>query len=810
MERLGDDLRFAVRSLRRTPTFAIAVLLILGLGIGMAVAMVTTVTEVLVRRLPVQDQDRIAVLWTYNVPTIEMSALGSDMSAIRHAVRTMRAVAGVVHWGAVRTPLLDGDHTLVLGLAYVTANYFDVLGARPALGRLLRPEDDASGASPVVVLSHGLWQSQFGGSLSVIGRHLVDPWTRQSYAIVGVAPAGLDYPVGADCWKAMGTETANTVVLAVGRLAPGATLNAARAEFFSIVSRLQPGWKLTGATAETLTTAVVGNFRPILVAITSAAGLLLLIACINIGTLFLIRAATRAGELAVRRALGASYWDTVRQLIVESGLLAVAGGALGVACAAGMLRAFVAFAPPKMPHLDDVRLHGSLLGATIGVTSIAVLLFGVVPALVAAQANAESSLRWDARSGRETRQRRTVRQWLVASQVALALVMLSGAGLLARSLLGLERLRLGYQTAHLSILSLALDVSKYDSTAAIDPVVEQVEAGIRAIPGVSAVTPILMPPFLGTNVWHPPFEAEGQSAVPSGTYPDFPIEIAGTQYFRAFEIPIIRGRGFAESDRENAPPVVVVSQSVAHRFWPGQDPIGKRIRLPRASLSPGTAVQASDEPYLVWRTVVGVVPDTRFRTLRESSPMVYYPWQQYQSWQGIIAVRSTGDARGLAAAIQNTVKAIDPTIAVYGVRSMDELLGVPLAEPRLTALLLTAFGTVALLLAAVGLFGAMSSAVREQTREIGIRVALGATPALIRGSVIRRAFVVISTGMAVGLAVALATTRVLGSLLYQVSPADPITLAFACVVLLVIAGVAAYLPARRATRIDPIVALRAD
>jgi putative ABC transport system permease protein len=608
----------------------------------------------------------------------------------------------------------------------------------------------------------------------------------------------------------MGTEVAGTVVLAVGRLAPGATLDAARAEFFSIVSRLQPGWKLTGATAETLTTAVVGNFRPILVAITSAVGLLLLIACVNIGTLFLVRAAARTRELAVRRALGASYWDTVRPLIVESGLLAVAGGALGVTCAAVMLRGFVAFAPPKMPHLDDVRLHSSLLGAAIGVTSIAVLLFGVVPALVAAQATAETSLRWDARSGRETRQRRTVRQWLVASQVALALVMLSGAGLLARSLLGLERLRLGYQTAHLSILSLALDVSKYDSSAAIDPVIEQVEARIRAIPGVSAVTPILMPPFLGTNVWHPPFEAEGESAVPSGTYPDFPIEIAGPQYFRAFEIPIIRGRSFAESDGENAPPVVVVSQSVAQRFWPGQDPIGKRIRLPRASLGPGTVVRASDEPYLVWRTVVGVVPDTRFRTLRESSPMVYYPWQQYQSWQGIIAVRSTGDARGVAAAVQNTVKAIDPTIAVYGVRSMDELLGVPLAEPRLTALLLTSFGAVALLLAAVGLFGAMSSAVREQTREIGIRVALGATPAMIRGSVVRRAFVVISTGMAVGLAVALATTRVLGSLLYQVSPADPITLAFVCVVLLVVAGVAAYLPARRATRIDPIVALRAD
>ncbi len=513
MERLMDDLRFAVRSLRRTPTFAIAVLLILGLGIGMAVAMFTTVTTVLVRRLPVQDQNRIVVLWTYHDPTVEYSATGADLPAIRQASRTMRGVAGVVHWGAVRMPLLDGDHTLVPGLAYVTANYFDVLGARPALGRLLRPEDDAPGAPQVLVLSHGYWESQFGGNPSVIGRHLTDAFTHRAYTIVGVAPAGLDYPVGADCWRATGTDTANTVVLGVGRLAPGATLAAARAEFFSIVSRLEPGWKLTGATAETLPTAVAGNFRPILVAITGAVGLLLLIACANVGTLFLVRAAARARELAIRRALGASYLDVVRQLVTESGILAVAGGTLGVACAAVMLRAFVAFAPPKMPHLDDVRLHGSLLGAAIGVTSIAVLFFGVVPALLAARGSTESPLRRDARSGMETRRRRLTRQWLVASQVALALVMLSGAGLLARSLLRLERLRLGYQTAHLSVISLALDWTKYDSTDKIVPLIAQLEQHVGAIPGVAAVTPMLMPPFLGTNVWHPPFEAEGQTAM---------------------------------------------------------------------------------------------------------------------------------------------------------------------------------------------------------------------------------------------------------------------------------------------------------
>jgi putative ABC transport system permease protein len=809
MERLGDDLRFAVRSLRRTPTFAIAVLLILGLGIGMAVAMFTTVTTVLVRRLPVQDQDRIVVLWTYHEPTVEFSAVGTDLPAIRQASHTMRDVAGVVHWGAVRTPLLDGDHTLLPGLAYVTANYFNVLGARPALGRLLRPEDDAPGAPQVLVLSHGYWESQFGGSPSVIGRHLADPFTHKPYTIVGVAPAGLDYPVGADCWRATGSDVANIVILGVGRLAPGATLAAARGEFFSVVSRLEPGWNLTGATAETLPTAVAGNFRPILEAITGAVGLLLLIACANVGTLFLVRAASRARELAVRRALGASYWDVVRQLVTESAILAVAGGTLGVTCAAAMLRAFVALAPPKMPHLDDVRLHGSLLGAAIGITSVAVLFFGVVPALVAARGSTESPLRRDARSGMETRRRRLTRQWLVASQVALALVMLSGAGLLARSLLGLEQLRLGYQTAHLSILSLALDWTKYDSTGKIGPLIEQLEQRVRTVPGVAAVTPILMPPFLGTNVWHPPFEAEGQTADASGSYPDFPVEIAGVQYFRTFDIPVVRGRGFTENDRENAPLVVVVSQSVARRFWPGQDPVGKRIKISPSMLSPSDE-KSRDEPYFAWRTVVGLVPDTRFRTLRDASPMVYFPWQQYEFWQGNIAVQATGETGALAAAVERSLKLLDPTLLPYGMRSMDQLLGGPLAEPRLTALLLTAFGVVALVLAAVGLFGAVSSAVREQTREIGIRVALGATPALIRGSVLRRAFTLIGVGIAVGLAVALVTTRLLQSLLFQVSPADPITLVIVCVVLLGVAGVAAYLPARRATRIDPIAALRAE
>ncbi len=812
MDRLAQDLRIAIRELRRTPTTAAATVLILSLGIGMAVAISTVVQTVLIRRLPIKDPDRVAVLWTYRVPSVESSAWAFDLPEIRRSVHTMRNVAGVEHHGAYRTPFLDGDRTWAAPLSYVSANYFDVLGARPALGRLFRPEDDLPGAPRVMVLSNRSWRTDFGADPSVVGRQLVDPFSHQTVSIIGIAPPGLDYPVGAGAWTAMDSAMthygAGTVILGVGRLAPGATLDAARAEFFSIVNRLQPEMRLTGAHVETFMTAVVGNVRPILVVLAAAVTLLLVIACVNVGTLFLVRVVARARELEVRRALGATYWDIARQLGSEGAALGAISAVGGIVCGAVILHALVALAPAKLPRLDIVRLQGPPVAVALGLTFVAVLCFGLLPSLAVVGLHTRAALRVDARSGGESKRRRRVRQWLVASQVALAVVLLAGAGLLTRSLLRLEGLQLGFTTQHLSIISVAFDVTKYDSAAKQIQLGEQLQQRIRSLPGVSAVTPVLMAPFLGANVWHPEFQAEGEPVTGSDENPNLPTEMGGSEYFNTFRIPILRGRGFVETDREGGAPVVVVSASVARRFWPGQDPIGKRIRLAPPPNAPDSEIAKDDG--LAWRSVIGVVPDTRFRALRETTPTVYLPWRQFVNFQGMFAVRAQTDVATLAREVQHAIAGIDPTLAVYQARSADDLLGKALAEPRLSALLLSAFSAVALLLAAVGLYGVMTSAVREETREIGIRSALGATPALIRGSIVRRSLTIVCAGAGAGLLAAIAMTRALRSLLFGVTPFDPVSLTTACVVLIAVALVATYLPARRATAVDPARALRAD
>jgi predicted permease len=803
MDRLKHDLFVALRGFRRTPTFAIAVLTILGLGIGMAVAMFTTFHAILIRRLPVEDQDRIAVLWPYQDPTVELSPPATDLRELRLASRTMRDVAGVAHWAAAGSPFVDGDRGLVLNQRLVTSNYFDVLGTRPVVGRLLRPEDEAPGAPAVMVVSYGVWRSQFGGSSSVVGRQIVDPNSHGTYTIVGVAPLGLDYPVGVGCWTPIARGTSPRV-FAVARLARGTSISAARAEFLSIITRLEPALKLKGATALTFTQAVLGDVRPTLVVVTAAVALLLLIACVNVGNLFLVRAASRTGELVIRRALGASYVDLARHLSVEGALLAIAGGAFGFVCAAALVRAFVVLAPPQLPRLDEVRLHGNLLSIAIGVTAFCVLLFSLLPAVAAARPNLASPLRLDARAGAVTARRRRLRDWLVGSQVALALVTLAGAGLLGRSLLRLEHLELGYRADHLLIGSIAFDRTKYASPEKALGWGEQVGLRIRAIPGVTAVTPILMLPFVGPSVTIAEFEAEGQTSTEFNENPMIPFETAGAEYFLTFDTRLLRGRTFVANDREHAPDVAIVSESVARRFWPGQDPIGRRIRFAPFE-APGVPKSFFD-----WRMVVGVVPDTRYRSLRETSAMVYVPWRQFPGWFGNFALRSSGDVGGLMAAMKHEVKAVDPTLALWDVRTMDEVLSGPLAEPRFIALLLAAFSTVALVLAAVGLYGTMALTVREQTREIGIRLAIGASAADIRTAVLRKALVIAAAGIFFGLVGAIATTRLLGALLFNVSPTDPATLAGVCALLLIVALVAAYLPARRAMRIDVIHALRAE
>ena len=793
-----QDPRLALRALRRSPTFTASAVLILGLGIGMAVAMFTVTDTVLLRPLPVRDQERIVLPRIVDPRGVDLVVAPTELDELRRASHTMSAIAGEAHQGAFGTVLLDGDRPLVIRAAWVTGNFFDVLGARPALGRLFRSEDESLTEPSVLVLSYDTWQRRFAGDSGVLGRQLTQAFTRRRHTIVGVAPAGLAYPVGAEYWSPLVYGGGLDVV---ARLAPTATPGAARAEFLSTMREMyrkqhaREREVVAGARIRTFPQAVLGDVRPVLQVLTAAVALLLVLACVNVGSLVLLRVATRTHELAVRRSLGATAGDVARLLLVETGALAIGGGSLGFFLAMALLRILLVLEPAGLPRTDLIRLANAPLTAAIGVTLLAVVLVGVLPALAAAHTNLASPLRVDPRSGGETRARKRVRRWFVAAQVALAIVVLAGAGLLARSLDRLQRIDLGYRPDRLSLLWLAVPVSRADAEAKFGALLDRIPPALHALPGVTAITPVEAQPFFGPQIFNAPWEVEGRSSSQASEHPRIPIEAGGPEYFRALEIPLLRGRGFRDTDRENAPKVAVVSEAAARLLQLGADPIGQRIRM------------AGDTGAGAWRTVVGIAGDIHFRTLREATPTIYLPARQY-FFQGLFAVRTVDPLTGLLPAMRRAVHDADPEVDIVRTETMEDLLAAQRALPTLSTLLLSGFGLVAMVLAAVGLYGLMASVVREQTREIGVRMALGATPAQLRRAVLGAALGVTAVGGAVGLGAALVSSRFLTALLFQVSPTDPITLAVVCVLLVGVGCGAAYVPARRATKVDPMVALR--
>ena len=802
MNDLVRSVRVALRGLARTPGFLAAAIVILGLGIGTALTVFTVFRAVLFQRLPVTDPDRVVVISTYrNSPDNEFGLVKSDLDAVKRESRSIRAIGGYAHWATSEGPLVDGDRTLTLGRVVVNGSFFDALGARAVLGRLLRPEDDVKGAAPVLVLSYQNWQHWFGGDPTIVGHHLYEPYSQLTYTIVGIAPPGLDFPNRAGYWLPWpGNEGLS--VIAVARLNAGASPRAAADEFAAIVKRTPaPGIaerpSITGAKVVPFTEAMLGDVRPVLFALSGAVALLLVIACVNVGGLLLLRAANRARELAIRRALGATYGDVARQLLLESGLIAAGGGLVGLMCAGLLVQVLVAAAPARLPRLDVIQLSGTPIWLGVSVTVIAVLLFGVVPSLIAARADVASTLRLDSRSGRDSASRRRFRHVLVAAQTTLALVMLSGAALLARSLGHLESLDLGYTSDHLTQLSVSWPSKKYDSVSKYYPVGEEILRRWRSIPGVVSLTPTLIPPLVGDNVFISRFDKEGQSPSEIATNPFLPELSGDKDYFRTFGTRLLSGRTFTDADRENTAPVAIISEMVAKRMWPGENPIGKRIHY----LLPDS---------IPWRTVIGVAEDSHIRTLRTASPIVYVPWRQMDFWQFGLAVRTRGDVGTVLPSMRRELEQVDPLLKLWYVHPMDELLAGPLAQPRMSAYLMSVFGVAALLLAAIGLYGLMASLVRERTREIGIRMALGAEPERLRREVLRQALQVTGAGAVVGIGAALAASKLLSAMLFDVSPTDPIALATACGVLLIVIVIAAYGPARRATKVDPAIALRAD
>ncbi|HVH08525.1 MAG TPA: ABC transporter permease [Gemmatimonadales bacterium] len=792
-----NDFRHALRSLSRTPGFVLTAILTLALGIGLATAVFTVADALLLRRLPIRDQDRVVVLWgearqgAYNYP------LGlDDAREFARQTRSLERIAFISYYGAYQTPIRDGDQISRLRSAPVSGEFFDVLGTRPLLGRALRPADDVSGAAPVVV-SYAAWQRRFGGDPHVLGRQLLTYSDGVGHTIVGVMPRGLDYPRGTDFWAPVVPSGVPKDLYVIGRLAHGRAAADARDELTAFFGRAEASaWQreLRGV-VHPLPRLILGDTRPALIVFAAAAGLLLLITCINVANLVLVRGLARVREIAVRSALGAGRGQVVRQLLGENALLAALGGAFGVVVAAAAVRLFVAFAPPGIPRLDEIQLNATALGGAVCITGIAMLIFALAPAVITSHVELEWVLRSDTRHSAGRRSRLTT-EAMVAGQVALALLVLSAAGLIVRSLINLERADLSFQSSHLLIGELTLRRGFYDDANAQRAMLERLVPELQALPGVRTVSPVVAAPFSGNVGWDGKPVAEGQTPEQAAANPMLNMEVVTPAYFETLGIPFLRGRGFTDADRQGAPGVVIVSQSAARHYWPGTDPIGKRLR--------------GGEKLKQVSTVVGVVPDTRYRDLREARPSVYIPLRQsffpFAPWT--LAIRTTGSPAEAVPAIRRVISETAPGVALVSAAPFKTFLEEPLAQPRLNAVLLGVFAGAAVALAAVGLFGAMATMVGQRTRELGVRMALGATAREVRRMVMRRGLRIAALGSVLGLLGALLANRLLTAMLYEVTPTDLTTLAVVTGFLVGVAALASLIPAHATTRIDAVVALR--
>ncbi|MES2523365.1 MAG: ABC transporter permease [Gemmatimonadota bacterium] len=803
MPMLPQNLRLGTRALRRTPGFTLTATLILALGIGLSTAVFTIADALLLRKLAVRDQDALVVL-AGATPDGRVENYPLSLESARELARrsrTLEATAFYGYEGAVPKPVLEGDQVTRLHRALVSGDFFSVLGTPPALGRALRPEDDRPGAAPVVVLSHRAWQARFGGSPDVLDRRIRMQDDGIDYRVVGVMPQGLEYPKGVDVWAPVlaATPERNLPFVAVhllGRLRDGA-VPASAAEEVSAFFRTEAPAQLRElrGTAVRLPDLVVGDTRPVVLLFAAAAGLLLLVTCVNVANLLVMRGLARQREIAVRFALGATRARVVGAMLAEYGMLAIAAGVLGVGVAAAAVRGFVAFAPPGLPRLDEIGLNATALAGATVITLLAMLLFAVAPAMLSSSVKLHATLSAGARGSRG-RKSRFASETLVAGQLALALLVLSGAGLIGRSLQALQRAELAFSPTNLLIGELAIRADQYDTPAKQRAMLDQLLPAVASIPGVRAVSPVVAAPYSGTAGWDGSPRAEGQSASDAARNPLLNMEVVTPGYFETIEVKVTRGRGFTPQDREGAPAVVVVSESAAQHYWPNADPIGRRL-----AMGPNNTF-----------TVVGVVPETRYRDLRNARASIYFPLQQsfFPFTPTTLAIRTGGDPSAVVPSLRRAITETVPGVLLASAAPFEDYLSKPLAQPRLTALLLAVFAGAALVLASVGLFAVMGTMVGQRRREFGVRMALGATAGQVGVMVLRRGLALAAVGTVVGVASAIAANRLLGSLLFEVSPTDAVTLAGSAILLLAVAALASVLPARASTRIDPAITLRAE
>ena len=812
---LLSDLRFGWRSLLRAPAFTATALVALALGVGGTAAIFSVVNAVLLRPLPLGDPDRlVAILHHRNNPVAPANFLDW-----RRQSSSFERMGAAEYW----TPNVTGDVVPEkIQALRLTTDALVIAGVQPALGRLFASGEDEPGREYEAVLAYGFWQRRFGGDKNVLGRPIT--LDGHAYTVVGIMPEGFDYPMfwahGVQLWAplALGTRAASREgqsLRVLAKLRPGVTLSRAGAEIAGITAGLERAFPGTNRDVHVipLRDLVVGNVGPALLVLLGAVGFVLLLACANVAHMLLARGAAREREITIRAALGATRARVVRQLVTESLLLGAVGGAIGLAIAAYGVHTLVALGGNGLPRAGEVGLDGRVVAFTVLLSIATGLIFGVLPAVRASRAGLTESLRESSRGAGNSARQHRLRDALVASEFALALVLLTGAGLAIRTFIALRDIDPGFDPHGVLTMVVSFTGSSEASPQGRVTFVEQLLGRVRALPGVANASAINHAPIVG-DIWGQPFFVEGRSEPKPGDAPAAAYRVALPGYFAAMGIPVLRGRDIAYTDRLGAPGVVVINEYMARRHWPGESAIGKRITLDRPN------------PQSVWLTVVGVVKNSvRSDWAAPPEEEIFVPWLQegqYLTSMGphvgylTLVVRASCnrgapcDPAPLVPAIRRAVWSFDRNLPVSEVWTMEQVVRLANARPRFTLVLLGAFAMVALILAAVGVYGVLSYAVSRRTHEIGVRLALGAAPTSVVKMVVREGMTVALTGAAFGVVGALLLTRSMSSFLYGVKPSDPITFVGVSLVLVGAALVATYLPARHAARTDPLRALRGD
>ena len=816
MTTLMQDLRYAVRLLLRTPGFTLLAALTLALGIGANAAIFSVINAVLLAPLPYGSPERLTIVYS-QFPTMSFNRFwvsAPEFLDLRRMARSFEALGAYTTGSANIT---GGDEPVRVRVARVSAGLFPALGVKPELGRAFTVQEDMPNTEPMVVLSHELWQRAFGADRGVLGRQVqVDGVDR---TVIGVMPAGFDVAEErVEAWVPLALDPANPgnrgghYLYIVGKLKPGVGMGQARSEIAGLVKRWQTDLPDTHSLSperhplviQPLLDDLVGSVRSKMWLLMGAVGLVLLIACANVANLLLARAEARQKEIAVRTALGAARGRLLRQFLTESVVLSLLGGALGLLLAVWGVRAIVATNPESLPRVREIAVDGRVLLFTLGLALLTGVLFGLAPALHARASVLFSALKEGGQRATAGAGRQLFRRLLVIAEVALAATLVIVGGLLIRSFWLLQQVDPGFDAGHVLTFQIALPDARYPEEPRVVAFYQRLVDRLRALPGVeSAAAAWGLPPK--RDILANDTDFEGVPQPPNGPVHNVDYwQFVTHDYLKTLKIPIVNGRGFLPSDAAGTPGVVLVNETAAKHFWPGQDPLGRRLR------NPGPPDQPAP-----WLTVVGVVKDVKQAGLEaETGTEVYFLQAQMPETLGgasddmYLLVRTAGDPLSLVSAVRREVKALDPGLPLADVRSLEQVVFESVAQPRFITFMALLFAAVALALAAVGTYGVLSYSVEQRTQEIGVRMALGAQARQVLGMVLAQGVGLVVIGLVLGVVLALALQRILSGMLFGVAPTDPTIFASVVVVLAAVSLIACYLPARRATRIDPLVALR--